>query len=639
MKKICFLHFDSCKDDLYLPTMWFNFKRYYEVNSKYSDQWEWIPPKIELKNVTIDEIAEELINHNADVYAFSSYMWSWNSIKIVAQRVRKDLPNAVIVLGGPHQGTTYTSPIIWFKKYDYFDATCLPTEYGEFFILDMLDLITEDRLDWNNVRNSYHRKGQGPIGDKRSFVFPKGLLSEHLEIGLEYSRIGLESGRVIKIPYETTRGCPYGCVYCEWGGGINSKVVAKSIEDIEEDLMYFPVLNIDTLYLSDANFGILPRDERVAELFASLSGTCLKKIYVVGLAKTTVEKRKKVLEPLLRSKLMNGYTLAIQTINPEVEKIIDRVDISVEENLKLAEYLISKYNNCQNQVELINGLPGYTLKDFYDECSLFYGKYAKSVGPWYVLPDSPGANPEYLKKWDIKLVPYGFESESEDTGYSSIYDKRIVQEPTMFLPVSTFSYSTEDWKEFMFYQDMETIFYNRYILKPFIDFMLQYRNQPAGVTLKKIFNILSKISNFYDPINNYLQQIVDGKMANSDWKDMPNLNMHVLKGYYYLWVNNLDEIFQSLHESFNDDEQVTDCLEYIKQTTIRENYSTSWTSKWDWKTWEEGGVLKKHPINVYTIAKPIEWSPTIDRMAHTVVDGKKFNLQLYAAQQPYQKQF
>jgi hypothetical protein len=634
MKKICFLHFDATRHDLYLPTMWFSFKRYYEINSKYSDQWEWVPPKIDLKEITVDEIAEELISHNADVYAFSSYMWSWNVIRIVAYKIKKSLPNAILILGGPHQGTTYTSPIIWFKKYDYFDATCLPTEYGEFFILDTLDLIVEDKLDWNNVRNSYHRKGRGPLGDKRSFVFPKGLLSKNLEIGLEYSQVGLKSGRTIKIPYETTRGCPYGCVYCEWGGGTNSKVVAKPIEDIEEDLYYFQILNIESVWLSDANFGLLPRDELVAELFADLS---LKNMYIGGLAKTTVEKRKKVLEPLFRSKVINGYTLAIQTINPNIGKIIDRTDISIEENLKLAEYLANKYENCENQIELINGLPGYTLEDFYEECSMFYGKYAKSVSPWLILPDSPGANPEYLKKWNVKLVPYGFESESEDNGYSSIYDESLVQEPTTYIPVSTFSYSTDDWKEITFYQDMEIIFYNMHVMKPFIDFMLEYRNQPAGVTLKKIFDVISKVPNFYDPIDNYLQLIIEGKLANSDWKTIPNLNMQVIQGYYWLWINNLDEIFQSLLSTFSVDEQIIDCLNYIKHTTIRENYSTSWTAKWDWKTWEEGGELKEQFINITTIAGPIKWTPAIHRVEHSTVDGRKFNLQNYNPQQCYQK--
>lgn len=631
MKKICFVQFDTSRSEVFLPVMWFSSKRYYEINSKYSDQWEWIPPNVGFKNWSIAAIVNNLTQHNADVYAFSSYMWSWNTIRIVAQKIKEKLPNAILILGGPHQGTTYTSQIIWFKKNYFFDATCVPTEYGEFFILDMLDLIAENNLDWNKVRNSYHRKGVGPVGNKKDFVFPKGLLSGNLDIGLAYSKIALETNKTLTIPYETTRGCPYGCVYCEWGGGINSKVITKPIEDIKEDLFYLKMLGVHTLYLSDANFGILPRDKIVAEMFAEMSNTCLKHVYISGLAKTGSEKRKVVLEPLLAANVIYGYTMAVQSTDPAIGKIIDRVDISIEENIELANYLTSKYKDCLVKVELIGGLPGFTLEKFYEECSIFWGRYAKTISPWFVLPDSPGANPEYLEKWKIKLISFGVETEDEDE-YNLIFDHTLVEESLLYTPVSTFSYTTEDWKEMTFVHDMEVVFYNRHVMKPFIDFMRDYRNYPPGKTLKMMFDTISKISNFYDPIDNYLQKIVDGEFSNKDWKSMPNLNMHPFKGYYYLWVNNRDEIFKRLHETFSGDEQVTDCLEYIKHTTIREDHTVTWNSKWDWSSWEEHNELNEQSIKVVTIAKPIVWTPTIQRTAHTLVDGKEVILEKYDSQ-------
>ena len=35
---------------------------------------------------------------------------------------------------------------------------------------------------------------------------------------------------------ETTRGCPYGCTYCDWGGGVGAKVIAKDLEYVEQDI-------------------------------------------------------------------------------------------------------------------------------------------------------------------------------------------------------------------------------------------------------------------------------------------------------------------------------------------------------------------------------------------------------------------
>ena len=53
---------------------------------------------IDHDNQTFEDICQEAISHNADVYAFSSYVWNWNLVVAVSQRIRKLLPNAIIVL-------------------------------------------------------------------------------------------------------------------------------------------------------------------------------------------------------------------------------------------------------------------------------------------------------------------------------------------------------------------------------------------------------------------------------------------------------------------------------------------------------------------------------------------------------------
>ena len=45
--------------------------------------------------------------------------------------------------------------------------------------------------------------------------------SEYLTKALSYAR---ENNMEPFIILETTRGCPYKCVFCEWGGGINTKI-------------------------------------------------------------------------------------------------------------------------------------------------------------------------------------------------------------------------------------------------------------------------------------------------------------------------------------------------------------------------------------------------------------------------------
>jgi hypothetical protein len=625
MKKVYFLMFDAGRLDINLPIFWFGLKQYYALNGKHATEWEWVPPVIDYDEWTIDQICQEAIAHRADVYAFSSYVWNWNLVRTVSARIRAELPNAIIVLGGPHQGTTHTDPIFWFKKNPQFDATCMPTEYGEFFLTDLLDALVDNSLDWNTIRNSYYRLGKGPLADKRSFQFPSNVISSNLDIALAFSAHAKKKQKQFVILYETTRGCPYGCTYCEWGGGINSKVIAKPLDIIKDDLSYITMLDISTLYLCDANFGILPRDAELAELFATFKSFGLKLVTLMGLTKSSTNRRLAVLEPLFKSGIIKRYMMAIQSINPTVLSNIDRTDITLEENLETGKYFIETYD-AEVTVELILGLPGSTVDDYYKELDYFYTDYSASKYFIYVLPDSPYADPAYIDKWKIKLVPVGVESEVTDESYYAVYDKTITQEPLTYLSVSSYSFTVEDWKEITFMADMEMILTNRHMLKPFTDFMIKNKQIPASLVLKKVYNILKSIKEFYQPVDRYLSKVANGEYASSDWKMVKDdvITGHVFYVYHYLWIQNRSKIFQKLRESFKEelDSMAADCLNYTEHSTLREDNDVVWSSHWNWIDWEinenRGTPPDQVSITLKTEAKPIQWHPTIDRTDHTL---------------------
>lgn len=624
-KKIYFFKFDTSRQDFFLPMIWFNFKRYYELHGKHSDKWEWIPPTPHYIKWTLDEIIQEVISHKADVYAFNSYIWSWNVIKIVAKAVRQAHPNAIIVLGGPHQGTTWTDPLLWFKKYSYFDATCTPTEYGEWFLQDLLDQIADGQLDWSTVRNSYHRKGRGPAPNKKLFEFPSDVISSNLNLAMEYARISEEVGKPLTILYETNRGCPYGCTYCEWGGGINTKVVPNAMENIVDDFSYFPVLGIKSVYITDANFGILKRDGEIAELLATLKSS-INDVYIGGLAKTSNDKRRKVLIPLIESGLLRNYQMSIQSVNPEVLKAIDRTDISVEENVALAKELIDQYDIGIN-VELILGLPGSVLQDFYDECDVVHQVFNKYGGvtraPFFVLPDSPAASPEYYNKYGLKLVPIGMEGEGgeqekdQGTQYIAIYDTELISENVVYIPVASNTYSVEDWKEIFFMTDMDMLFSNQHLLKPLLDYLWYHKNITPGQFIKSMFTILRSLDNFYNPVEIYLSDISEGRAGNKDWRGMivPDIGyQNVFRGLLYLWHVNKKQIFDEIRKKYQYlmDDKLLDCILYIENSTFREDYDIEWTNEYRWDLWEELKDKKqdiiKGQISFITWANPIKWN-------------------------------
>lgn len=654
-KKIHFFKFDTSRANLYLPYMYFGFKRYYEVNGKHADDWEWIPPEISYAGQTIDEIIDKAVSHNADVYAFTTYMWNWNLVKAVAEQLRKRLPNAVIVLGGPHQGTSHTNPMFWFKKYPYFDATCTPTEYGEWFITDTLDQISEGNLDWGQVRFSYHRKGLGPTPNKREFKFPPGIIETNLDEALEYTKYASDNNLILTVFFETTRGCPYGCTYCEWSGGINTKVVNRDIDDIQNEFSYFPILEVKSIYITDANFGILKDDPIKAEMIAELYSISTHKFYIElgGLAKSSVKKRLAVLEPLFASGALRAYQMSIQTSSEEALSNVDRTDISVEENIEMAKYLIKKYN-ATIHIEFILGLPGYTLNDFYDEFDAIYQTLSNyggvSRGPLLILPDSPAADPAYIKRFNLNLVPIGIEAADGEVGYdkeySAILDTKFVTEPIVFIPVSCDSYSTDDWKQMNFMADVDVIFRIGSVFDSFVDLLFFQKNIKPSLIFRKLYNALKSIPEFYNPAETYIDKIIAGELGYVDWRIMevePGFAENANISYLYLWTKNLDKIYASIQEEFKDmlDEQILDCMNYLKNSTFRLDGKVQWTSKWDWYTWENSKDKTVAPIErsvtVVTESAPIVWhdvDPLQFRFIHSkllnssneLIPFKKFNL-------------
>ena len=627
-KKIYFFKFDATPSGLYIPVVYFGFKNYYNQNSKYADQWSWQCSPPEYAGWSVDQIVDEAVSHQADVYAFSSYMWSWNLIRTIAPKIRERLPNSILVLGGPHQGTKYAHPLTWFRKNPAFDATCLAVEYGEFFIQDVLDCIHSGNLDWSQVRNSFSRSGQGPIPNKLDFKFPSGLLADNLDEALEYTRIAREKNLTITMLYEGARGCPYGCTYCEWAGGINTKVVSKPLEYIQDDLSYIPLIEARSIFITDANFGLLKDDAAKAESLASLNMNPTQPIslYLSGLAKTSVAKRLSVLEPMMKTGAMQSYNMSIQSINPQVLKNIDRTDITIEQQIEMARYLIDKYD-CEVHVELILGLPGMTLDDYYQECDVVYNVFNKYSGvtrdPLYILPDSPAADPKYIERWKLELVPLGMEQESSEvrlndySNYLAIYDPANNVENTVWIPVASESYTRSDWKQMYFLILMDLMFVNQHIFIPFIDFMARHRNYMPSRLMPKVYSALTKVNKFYHPIDVYLEDIVQGRMGNRDWRVMKaddTYTDHSYRAIMYLWNRYRMEIYQSLRIELADilDEQSLDCLMYTENSTFRDDQDCHWDNKWAWDEWETGKDKsippKKQQVKYQTQKTSIDFS-------------------------------
>ena len=74
------------------------------------------------------------------------------------------------------------------------------------------------------------------------------------------------------VTFETNRGCPYGCTFCDWGSMTLSRIRKFDLERVTAEMAWAAERGIDHWVLADANVGIMSRDVEVAETLAEPSG-------------------------------------------------------------------------------------------------------------------------------------------------------------------------------------------------------------------------------------------------------------------------------------------------------------------------------------------------------------------------------
>ena len=404
--KISYLNIELRIPILRIPVNWLNFKNYYTKNSKYSSNVEWMEPILDVEGMTFNEIVDYYDKQDSDVYAFSCYLWSHVSVMTIAEELKRRNPKRIIVLGGPHLDITHND-LTWFFKNKFVDAICEPTSYGEWFIQDMLDqLVSTGVIDWKEVSYSIFRTGRGKQPYKKDFKFPGPLIEGNEDIVFKCKDIAMNKNVPLVLPIETTRGCPYECVFCEWGGGTGSKVIRKDLEYIKADIDQVQIYGIEQFQILDANFGIFESDEDVSkhiEYVKSISGLP-NYVEIYGMTKSKHERKWATFEPLARAGVIPRYKISLQALDEQVLKNIKRTNIDPERDFEYADYLLKTYG-VRADLEFIMGLPGHTKDSFYDEIDVQYNHgYTLERYIWTLLPDSPAYDPEYRKKFNIKTT-------------------------------------------------------------------------------------------------------------------------------------------------------------------------------------------------------------------------------------------
>ena len=288
------------------------------------------------------------------IIGFSFYTWNAAEFLELLTELKADLPQLLCIAGGPHvqQAEDYLG-------HDPIDVIVLGE--GEITFQQFLD--APDKPNWPNIAGLSWLEADG-IKCSESRERCKTL--DDFPSPLDVLELSSPEGEPLydSISYETSRGCPFRCAFCEWGtGAIGSKMYQWSMERIERDWRRIVDSGIQDLWLADSNFGALKQDADKARLITELKQqTGLPQSFATSWSKKHSRQVQEIALLLHRHQLLPHYQLALQTLTPEALRLSNRQNMSSNQYEPIAKHMSEQ--GVPIAAELIWGLPGDNLPSF-----------------------------------------------------------------------------------------------------------------------------------------------------------------------------------------------------------------------------------------------------------------------------------
>jgi len=313
----------------YFPYSSLVLEEYVRKYSKYANRITFGAPPY--KRESVEEIVKKC--ENSDLVGFSLYVWNEKISLAVARRLRQIRGDGVkIVFGGPQVPNSGED---FLRRHPFIDV--LVHGEGEVTFTDLVDCLVSggDLRDVSGI--SFMRENRYTANRARERIKDFQLVpSAYLGVGMKRLMMAFPDERWIAL-WETNRGCPFSCTFCDWGSATAAKVTKFDMDRIYAELNWMADNKIEYIFVCDANFGILPRDKDIANHVASLKvKTGYPQGFSVQNTKNATERAFDTQMVIAKSGLNRGVALSMQSLDEETLANIKRANISNETYFELA---------------------------------------------------------------------------------------------------------------------------------------------------------------------------------------------------------------------------------------------------------------------------------------------------------------
>lgn len=406
---------------------------YAMANLKNKEDYYFLPPIY--SRLKVADIVNKL--EGADIVLFSVYVWNFKISMAIATELKKRNRNIVIVAGGPHVPDHDTESFL--KQNSYLDMVCHGE--GERVICPILENFS-DRNTWSQIPSiSYLDSGIFKTNQKAERIRDLNEIPSPYLNGVFDELIKQNPEEKWLVMWETNRGCPYSCAFCDWGSATASKVFQFDINRLHKEIDWITRNKIEFIFCCDANFGIFPRDLEISEYVAhNKKNFGYPKALSVQNAKNAKENTFQIQKTLSDSGLNKGVTLSLQSVDSTTLSNIKRSNIKTD----VFQSLQTRFTeaNIETYTDLILGMPGETYETFVQGISSVVGAGQHNriqFNNLSILPNAEMGNPEYQKLHKMEVV----ESKIINI-HGSLLDTEEVYE-TQSLVIATDSMPQEEW--------------------------------------------------------------------------------------------------------------------------------------------------------------------------------------------------
>jgi radical SAM superfamily enzyme YgiQ (UPF0313 family) len=408
-------------------------------------------------------LVETAVSHlsSADVVGFSAYIWNIQLSLAIARELKQRYPDKLIVFGGPQVPDNAEQ---FLRENPFIDLACHGE--GEQVFLSILE--NYPLRSWEFVPSVSYLQEDG----RYTLRLPAPRLRDLSTLPSPYLNnvfddlMAAHPEHEWLVMFETNRGCPFSCSFCDWGSAVAAKVNRFDMDRIKAELEWFAQRRINYVFFCDANFGIFPRDIEIAQHLVDLYKK-YNSFFAISIQNTkNATERSYQIQKIFSEVITAGVTLSLQSLDKQTLKNIKRDNISLDSFRELQRRY--KRDGIETYTDLIIGLPGDTYESFANNVAevIKSGQHNRlAVYNCSILPNAEMGDPAYQEKFGMVSVPIPMVHEHHSLEWT---DQVEVQEYIQTV-VSTASMPPDAWIEAKtFFWAMDMLHYDRLLQIVFI---------------------------------------------------------------------------------------------------------------------------------------------------------------------------